>query len=97
MATHNISRSVDYERCEATEWPKLATAPRRNQDGARRLRRALHHRHADEMEAGGGVHTGADKEASGQRALQLFPDQAVNLARKRITPGPTRCYWRTSV
>jgi len=44
---------------------------------------ALHHRHADEMEAGGGVHTGADKEASRQRALQLFPDQAVNLARKK--------------
>jgi crossover junction endodeoxyribonuclease RuvC len=30
-----------------------------------------------------GVPTGADKEASRQRALQLFPDQAANLARKR--------------
>jgi hypothetical protein len=35
------------------------------------------------MEAGGGVHTGADKETSRQRALQLFPDQAVTLARKK--------------
>jgi crossover junction endodeoxyribonuclease RuvC len=30
-----------------------------------------------------GVPTGADKEASRLRALQLFPDQAVNLARKK--------------
>jgi crossover junction endodeoxyribonuclease RuvC len=30
-----------------------------------------------------GVPTGADKEASRQRALQLFPDQAANLARKK--------------
>jgi crossover junction endodeoxyribonuclease RuvC len=29
-----------------------------------------------------GVLTGADKEASRQRALQLFPDQAANLVRK---------------
>lgn len=30
-----------------------------------------------------GVPTGADKEASRQRALQLFPDQCANLARKK--------------
>jgi crossover junction endodeoxyribonuclease RuvC len=30
-----------------------------------------------------GVLKGADKEASRQRALQLFPDQATNLARKK--------------
>jgi crossover junction endodeoxyribonuclease RuvC len=30
-----------------------------------------------------GVPTGADKEASRQRALQLFPDQVINLARKK--------------
>ena len=30
-----------------------------------------------------GVLKGADKEASRQRALQLFPDQAANLARKK--------------
>ena len=30
-----------------------------------------------------GVPTGADKEASRQRALQLFPDQAGNLTRKK--------------
>ena len=30
-----------------------------------------------------GVPTGADKEAGRQRALQLFPDQAPNLARKK--------------
>jgi crossover junction endodeoxyribonuclease RuvC len=30
-----------------------------------------------------GISTGADKEASRQRALQLFPDQAANLARKK--------------
>jgi crossover junction endodeoxyribonuclease RuvC len=30
-----------------------------------------------------GIHTGADKEASRLRALQLFPDQAANLARKK--------------
>jgi crossover junction endodeoxyribonuclease RuvC len=30
-----------------------------------------------------GIQKGADKEASRQRALQLFPDQAANLARKK--------------
>jgi crossover junction endodeoxyribonuclease RuvC len=30
-----------------------------------------------------GIQTGADKEASRQRALQLFPGQAANLARKK--------------
>jgi crossover junction endodeoxyribonuclease RuvC len=30
-----------------------------------------------------GVATGTDKEASRQRALQLFPDRAANLARKK--------------
>ena len=82
MAIHNISRSVDYERCDATEWPLLTAALRRNQDGARRLRRALHHRHADEMEAGGGD-PHQRRQGSLTTTLQLVPDQVVNLARKK--------------
>ena len=75
--------SGPYERCHATEWPAAhdgATAqPRWRSPHAACATLVT----PTKWKPAVGIHTGADKEASRQRALQLFPDQAVNLARKK--------------